>query len=59
VNRVPAGNWVLIQGIDASIVKTATITSVNHNDDAHTFRSLKFDTLATVKIAVEPVGTWL
>eukprot|EP00045_Choanoeca_perplexa_P006490 m.55495 g.55495 ORF g.55495 m.55495 type:complete len:989 (-) comp13654_c0_seq1:58-3024(-) len=56
VNRVPAGNWVLIQGIDASIVKTATITSVNHNDDAHTFRSLQFDTLATVKIAVEPVN---
>eukprot|EP00730_Choanoeca_flexa_P018120 TRINITY_DN8794_c0_g1_i2.p1 TRINITY_DN8794_c0_g1~~TRINITY_DN8794_c0_g1_i2.p1 ORF type:complete len:993 (+),score=308.44 TRINITY_DN8794_c0_g1_i2:53-3031(+) len=56
VNRVPAGNWVLIQGIDASIVKTATITSVNDNDDAHTFRSLNFDTLATVKIAVEPVN---
>lgn len=26
VNRVPAGNWVLIEGIDQTITKTATIT---------------------------------
>lgn len=25
LNRVPAGNWVLIEGVDQSIVKTATI----------------------------------
>jgi len=25
VNRIPAGNWVLIEGIDQSIVKTSTI----------------------------------
>ena len=28
VNRVPAGNWVLIEGIDEPIVKTATLTQV-------------------------------
>ena len=27
VNRVSAGNWVLIEGVDESIVKTSTITS--------------------------------
>ncbi len=25
VNRIPAGNWVLIEGIEQSIVKTSTI----------------------------------
>ena len=33
VNVAKAGNWVLIDGVDASIVKTATITSVNHNNN--------------------------
>lgn len=29
INRVPAGNWVLIEGIDQCIVKTSTITDAN------------------------------
>ena len=29
VNRVPAGNWVLIEGIDQPIVKTSTITDLH------------------------------
>ena len=29
VSRVPAGNWVLIEGVDEPIVKTSTITQVN------------------------------
>lgn len=33
VNRVPAGNWVLIEGIDQPIVKTATITNVHQGED--------------------------
>ena len=33
VNRVPAGNWVLIEGIDEPIVKTSTITQVQGNDE--------------------------
>ncbi len=33
VSRVPAGNWVLIEGIDQPIVKTATITQVDYDDD--------------------------
>ena len=28
VNRVPAGNWVLIEGVDQPIVKTCTITDL-------------------------------
>ncbi|XP_020895189.1 116 kDa U5 small nuclear ribonucleoprotein component [Exaiptasia diaphana] len=54
VNRIPAGNWVLIEGIDQSIVKTSTITSVADSEEAYIFRPLKFNTCSTIKIAVEP-----
>lgn len=33
VNRVPAGNWILIEGIDQPIVKTATITDTTANEE--------------------------
>ncbi|KAI0221240.1 hypothetical protein LSAT2_027391 [Lamellibrachia satsuma] len=56
VNRVPAGNWVLIEGIDQPIVKTATLTEASGNDEAHIFRPLKFNTSSVMKIAVEPVN---
>lgn len=56
LNRVPAGNWVLIEGIDQSIVKTCTITEAHINDDLYIFRPLKFNTQSIIKIAVEPVN---
>ncbi|GAB6026747.1 U5 small nuclear ribonucleoprotein component [Chamberlinius hualienensis] len=56
VNRVPAGNWVLIEGIDQPIVKTATIVDIAANEDLYIFRPLKFNTLSVIKIAVEPVN---
>ncbi|ESO05879.1 hypothetical protein HELRODRAFT_105890 [Helobdella robusta] len=56
VNRVPAGNWVLIEGIDQPIVKTSTITDVSGNEGAHIFRPFKFNTSSVIKIAVEPVN---
>lgn len=36
VNRVPAGNWILIEGIDQPIVKTSTITDVSSNEEVGT-----------------------
>lgn len=50
LNRVPAGNWVLIEGVDQSIVKTSTIvdssgltrgrrTNVTNIDDVSNGRS--------------------
>ncbi|XP_031572562.1 116 kDa U5 small nuclear ribonucleoprotein component-like [Actinia tenebrosa] len=54
VNRIPAGNWVLIEGIDQSIVKTSTITEVTGTEEVYIFRPLKFNTCSTIKIAVEP-----
>ncbi|XP_044763809.1 116 kDa U5 small nuclear ribonucleoprotein component [Coccinella septempunctata] len=56
LNRVPAGNWVLIEGIDQSIVKTSTITDLTIHDELYIFRPLKFNTQSIIKIAVEPVN---
>ncbi|XP_078475456.1 116 kDa U5 small nuclear ribonucleoprotein component isoform X2 [Lampetra fluviatilis] len=56
VSRVPAGNWVLIEGVDQPIVKTATITEPTGTDEAQIFRPLKFNTSSVIKIAVEPVN---
>jgi 116 kDa U5 small nuclear ribonucleoprotein component len=56
VTQVPAGNWVLIAGVDQSIIKTATITDTNADDEVYTFRPLRFMTQPVLKIAVEPVN---
>lgn len=56
LNRVPAGNFVLIEGIDQSIVKTSTIVDVNVTEALYIFRPLKFNTQSIIKIAVEPVN---
>lgn len=56
LNRVPAGNWVLIEGIDQCIVKTATITEAQNSEELYIFRPLKFNTQSIIKIAVEPVN---
>ena len=68
------GNLVLIDGVDASIAKTATIVDAgaktrgndfdfddddgdgDGGDPAHVFRPLKFDNLAVIKLAVEPLN---
>jgi len=56
VSSVPAGNWVLIEGIDQPIVKTATIIDSDYHDELFTFKALKFNTKSVIKIAVEPVN---
>ncbi|KAF8359678.1 eftu-2 [Pristionchus pacificus] len=56
VSRVPAGNWVLIEGIDEPIVKTATLTELDWDEDMYIFRPLKFNTKSVVRMAVEPVN---
>ncbi|VVD01524.1 unnamed protein product [Leptidea sinapis] len=54
LNRVPAGCWALIEGIDQPIVKTCTLVSADEEEELHTFKPLRFNTQAVVKIAVEP-----
>lgn len=50
VDEIPAGNWVLLEGIDESILKTATITDLEQ-ENVFIFRPLNFNTISTVKVS--------
>jgi 116 kDa U5 small nuclear ribonucleoprotein component len=58
VSGVPAGNWVLLSGIDNSIVKTATIfpLKLDDNEDAYIFSAIRHLTTSVFKVAVEPIN---
>ncbi|EPS62854.1 hypothetical protein M569_11934 [Genlisea aurea] len=56
LSKAPPGSWVLIEGVDASIMKTATICNVETDDDVYIFRPLQFNTLSVVKTATEPLN---
>lgn len=55
---VPAGNLVLLGGVDNSIVKTATIVppKLEDNEDAYIFQPVSHFTESILKIAVEPIN---
>eukprot|EP00937_MAST-01D_sp_MAST-1D-sp2_P007366 g7366.t1 len=55
VSEGAAGALVLLDGIDGTIGKTATVTDATGNDDACTFRPLQHGTIPTMKLAVEPL----
>ena len=55
-DEVPAGNLVLIGGVDASISKTATLAATNIDDELHIFRPIKHMTQSVLKIAIEPIA---
>lgn len=50
-----AGNWVLIDGIDQSITKTATVSHPEFKG-LDIFKPLEFHTEAVVKVACEPLN---
>lgn len=53
---VPAGSWVLLGGIENSIVKSATVVAEKMEDHAYIFRPIKHFTESIFKVAVEPVN---
>lgn len=55
---VPAGNWVLLGGVDNSIVKSATIVSLKFEDEeeANIFKPIRHIAESVFKVAVEPVN---
>ncbi|KAJ9531542.1 hypothetical protein QJQ45_014998 [Haematococcus lacustris] len=55
VARATAGNLVLVEGIDATINKTATVVAEALDQEMHIFRPLRFQTISVVKIATEPL----
>jgi U5 small nuclear ribonucleoprotein component len=58
VSGVPAGNWVLVGGIDNSIVKTATVLSptLPEDEDGYIFKPIRHFFESVFKIAVEPIN---
>ncbi|KAF6147629.1 hypothetical protein GIB67_031620 [Kingdonia uniflora] len=56
ISKAPAGSWVLIEGVDASIMKTATLCNVDYDEDVYICRPLRFNTLPVVKTATEPLN---
>lgn len=56
ISKAPPGSWVLIEGVDASIMKTATLCNLNYDEDVYIFRPLQFNTLPVVKTATEPLN---
>lgn len=58
VSGVPAGNWVLLSGIDNSIVKTATVLSMKlpDDEDAYIFKPIRHFFESVFKVAVEPIN---
>lgn len=55
---VPAGNWVLLGGVDNSIVKSATLVppELPDHEDAHIFKPITHFTESVFKVAVEPIN---
>ena len=51
-----AGNWVLLEGLDATITKTATVVAESYDEDIHIFKPLQFQTQSVMKIATEPLN---
>ena len=56
VEEAAAGNWVLIEGVDGSISKTATLVPEFSEEDSFVFRPLQFDNVSVIKIATEPLN---
>mmetsp|Transcript_18406 Transcript_18406/g.20495 ORF Transcript_18406/g.20495 Transcript_18406/m.20495 type:complete len:553 (+) Transcript_18406:67-1725(+) len=57
VTHATAGNWILLEGIDATIGKTATIVDASIDEDVHIFSPLQFGQAggeAVMKLAIEP-----
>ncbi|CAM8955295.1 unnamed protein product [Rhodiola kirilowii] len=51
ISKAPPGSWVLIEGIDVSIMKSATICNMEYDENMYVFRPLLFNTLPLAKTA--------
>lgn len=55
VKEAGPGNWILLEGVDATISKTATIVPLDLQEP-YIFTPFRFNTLPAVKVAVEPIN---
>lgn len=56
LERASAGSWVLLEGIDDTIFKTATIVDEFTEEDMYVFKPLRLECKPVVKIATEPLN---
>ncbi|KAK5172300.1 uncharacterized protein LTR77_003938 [Saxophila tyrrhenica] len=58
VSGIPAGNFVLLGGVDSSIFKTATIVApkLPEDEEAYIFRPIAHFFESVFKVAVEPIN---
>ncbi|CAI0460613.1 unnamed protein product [Linum tenue] len=63
ISTAGPGSWVLIEGIDAGITKTATLCNSKYDvyhgskynvEDAYLFQPLQFNTLPLMRVSAEP-----
>ena len=54
IQEAYAGNWVLIEGVDQGILKSATLVDFEDENPYSIFRPVKFSTIAFFKMALEP-----
>lgn len=56
VREAYPGNWILIEGVDQNIMKTATIVDASYDaEDLMNFRPVRFPCPAFFKLAIEPL----
>ena len=56
INKAPIGSWVLIEGVDDSIMKTTTLCLEYLDEDEFIFYTPCFNTLSVVKTTTEPLN---
>ena len=55
VSELPSGCWALIEGVDQTISKTATIIDSQNKGDVHIIKPIYFDIEPYVKVSCEPL----
>lgn len=56
ISKATAGMWVMVGGIDDSMIKTVTVVRASGADDACIFQPLQHKARAVVKLALEPLN---
>ena len=56
ISTASAGMWVMVGGIDDSMIKTVTVVSSSGPEEACIFRPLQHKTKSVVKLALEPLN---
>ena len=56
LQKASAGSWVLLEGLDETIFKTATIVDEFTEEEVYIFKPLQLESKPVVKIATEPLN---